>query len=61
MNDGRVHIVEPDLDQSVAHAVSTGHLSAQLTPDTADVFIIAVCQLPFLTLSRAFLSPISVM
>ena len=47
VNDGRVHIVEPDLDQSVAHAVSTGHLSAQLTPDTADVFIIAV-PTPFL-------------
>lgn len=42
VNDGRIHIVEPDLDQAVAHAVSSGALSAQLKPALADVFLIAV-------------------
>ena len=42
VNEGRVHIVEPDLDQAVAAAVASGALSAQLTPAPADVFLIAV-------------------
>ena len=42
VNEGGIHIVEPDLDQSVATAVSSGLLSAQLTPAPADVFLIAV-------------------
>ena len=42
VNEGRIHIVEPDLDQAVAAAVASGSLSAQLTPATADVFLIAV-------------------
>jgi UDP-N-acetyl-D-mannosaminuronic acid dehydrogenase len=42
VNEGRIHIVEPDLDQAVAAAVASGALSAQLTPALADVFLIAV-------------------
>jgi len=42
VNQGQVHIVEPDLDQAVANAVASGALSAQLIPGPADVFLIAV-------------------
>jgi UDP-N-acetyl-D-mannosaminuronic acid dehydrogenase len=42
VNQGQIHIVEPDLDQAVAHAVASGALSAQLSPAPADVFLIAV-------------------
>ena len=42
VNGGRIHIVEPDLDQAVAAAVASGALSAQLSPVPADVFLIAV-------------------
>ena len=42
VNEGRIHIVEPDLDQAVAQSVSSGALSAQVTPVPADVFLIAV-------------------
>ena len=42
INEGRIHIVEPDLDEQVRTAVSSGNLRAALTPSPADVFIIAV-------------------
>lgn len=42
INDGRIHIVEPDLDVMVKSAVQTGNLVASLEPSEADVFIIAV-------------------
>ena len=42
VNEGRIHIVEPDLDNAVAQSVASGSLSAQLTPASADVFLIAV-------------------
>jgi UDP-N-acetyl-D-mannosaminuronic acid dehydrogenase len=42
VNQGQIHIVEPDLDQAVAAAVASSALSAQLTPAPADVFLIAV-------------------
>ena len=42
VNEGRIHIVEPDLDDSVAAAVASGSLSAVSTPHPADVFLIAV-------------------
>lgn len=42
INDGKVHIVEPDLDILVKGAVAAEKLSAQTKPDTADAFIIAV-------------------
>lgn len=42
INQGRIHIVEPDLDILVKSAVQSGNLSAALEPAEADVFIIAV-------------------
>jgi len=42
INDGKIHIVEPDLDEFVKAAVESGKLKASLTPDNADIFIIAV-------------------
>jgi UDP-N-acetyl-D-mannosaminuronic acid dehydrogenase len=42
INDGRIHIVEPELDLLVHAAVQGGRLRASLTPAPADAFIIAV-------------------
>jgi len=42
INDGKVHIVEPDLDILVTGAVATGNLRAATRPEPADAFIIAV-------------------
>jgi len=42
INQGEIHIVEPDLDVLVKSAVFSGNLSASLEPCEADVFIIAV-------------------
>lgn len=41
-NQGKIHIVEPDLDILVKSAVQAGNLSAGLQPKEADIFIIAV-------------------
>ena len=42
INQGRIHIVEPDLDHLVSDAVAAGRLRAQTQPEPADAFIIAV-------------------
>lgn len=42
INQGNVHIVEPDLDMVVRAAVKEGYLRATLTPEPADAFLIAV-------------------
>lgn len=42
INQGRIHIVEPDLDILVKSAVQSGNLKAGLQPQEADVFILAV-------------------
>ena len=42
INQGSVHIIEPDLDILVKSAVQSGNLRASLTPEEADVFILAV-------------------
>lgn len=42
INQGNIHIVEPELDTFVKSAVNSGKLKASLTPIQADVFIIAV-------------------
>lgn len=42
INEGRIHIAEPDLDILVKSAVQSGNLTAALEPVPADVFIIAV-------------------
>lgn len=42
INQGKIHIVEPDLDILVKSAVQVGNLSAGLQPKEADIFVIAV-------------------
>lgn len=42
VNEGRIHIVEPELDMLVHAAVKEGYLRATLTPEPADAFLIAV-------------------
>jgi UDP-N-acetyl-D-mannosaminuronic acid dehydrogenase len=42
VNQGRIHIVEPDLDRLVRAAVKTGRLRATLSPEPADAFLVAV-------------------
>jgi len=42
INQGKIHIVEPELDMLVHAAVSEGYLRATLTPEPADAFLIAV-------------------
>ena len=42
INQGDIHIVEPDLDTFVRSAVNSGNLVADLKPKKSDVFIIAV-------------------
>ena len=42
INLGKVHIVEPELDVLVKEAVEKRFLRAVLTPEPADVFLIAV-------------------
>ncbi len=42
INNGKIHIVEPDLDGIVKHDVDRGYLKASITADKADVFLIAV-------------------
>jgi len=42
INDGRIHIVEPELDEIVHKAVTNGYLRASLKPSAADVYLIVV-------------------
>ena len=42
INEGNIHIVEPDLDTFVRSAVNSGNLIADTKPKKSDVFIIAV-------------------
>ena len=42
INQGKVHIIEPDLDALVRDVVAQKKLSAQLQPCEADVYIVAV-------------------
>jgi UDP-N-acetyl-D-mannosaminuronic acid dehydrogenase len=42
INEGKIHIVEPDLDTFVHSAVKSGNLIADTKPTEADIFIIAV-------------------
>jgi len=42
INAGKVHIVEPDLDQIVQDVVKIGRLRAAVKPEPSDAFIIAV-------------------
>ena len=47
INQGKIHIVEPDLDMIVSAAVKEGYLKAVSHPEAADAFLIAV-PTPFL-------------
>lgn len=47
INQGKIHIVEPDLDMIVQAAVTEGFLKAVTKPEPADAFLIAV-PTPFL-------------
>lgn len=42
INQGKIHIVEPDLDLVVHTAVSEGYLRATNVPEPADAFLVAV-------------------
>ncbi len=42
INQGKIHIVEPDLDLLVHEVVEEGFLKATIKPEPADVFLIAV-------------------
>ena len=42
INQGKIHIVEPDLDMLVQSAVTTGKLKVTTEPEPADVFMLAV-------------------
>lgn len=42
INQGRIHIIEPDLDAYVRSAVSNGKLKAYSSPQVSDVYIICV-------------------
>ena len=42
INEGKVHIVEPDLDEAVRNAVQKGNLTADIMPVEADVYLIVV-------------------
>ncbi len=42
INQGKIHIVEPELDAFVKSAVNSGNLKASTKPEKSNVFIIAV-------------------
>ena len=42
ISDGGIHIEEPGLEAMVADAISSGRLTAALSPEPCDVFLIAV-------------------
>ena len=42
INQGKIHIVEPDLDQIVSKAVSNGFFKASTAPISAEVYLIVV-------------------
>ena len=42
INQGKIHIVEPDLDQIVSKAVSDGFFKASTKPSSAEVYLIVV-------------------
>ena len=42
INQGKIHIVEPDLDEIVSKAVSNGFFKASTKPTLADVYLIVV-------------------
>jgi UDP-N-acetyl-D-mannosaminuronic acid dehydrogenase len=55
INQGKIHIIEPELDKVVKEAVETGMLKASLKPEEADAFFIVV-PTPFKQNHRADIS-----
>lgn len=51
INQGKIHIMEPELDMLVQAAVSQGYLKAVMAPEPADAFLIAV-PTPFLPCAK---------
>lgn len=47
INQGKIHIVEPELDIAVANAVKEGYLKAATTPVEANTYLIVVPTPPF--------------
>lgn len=56
INQGKIHIVEPDLDMLVKTAVGSGNLRASVQPEEADIFILAV-PTPFKSTGNDFKTP----
>lgn len=42
INEGKIHIVEPDLDEIVKSAVENNVLKASMSPEAADVYLVVV-------------------
>ena len=42
INEGKIHIVEPELDEIVSEAVSNGLLEASMSPEEGNVYLIVV-------------------
>ena len=42
LKDGKIHIEEPGLQEALENALASGNFKPKLTPETADVFILAV-------------------
>lgn len=55
INQGKIHIVEPDLDKVIKVVVEKGQLKATLKPESADAFFIVV-PTPFKQNHRADIS-----
>lgn len=55
INQGKIHILEPDLDKVVKTVVANGYLKASLKPEKADAFFIVV-PTPFKQNHRADIS-----
>jgi len=55
INQGKIHIIEPELDKLVKSVVEKGHLRASLKPEFADAFFIVV-PTPFKQNHRADIS-----
>ena len=55
INQGKIHIVEPNLDKVVKKVVEKGQLRASLKPESADAFFIVV-PTPFKQNHRADIS-----
>lgn len=56
INAGKIHIIEPNLDDMVHKAVNNGTLRAAISPQPADAFLVAV-PTPFLKVKEKGMTP----